>query len=414
MGRSNPLACAVVLALAVCTDAHAQNASHGQEIYQSICASCHGPAANDEHGIVTIGANNPAAILQAWQSRSEMRFLLSLYNAADRADIAAYLGAVKGGGSVTAAGTIQLSPTSLDFGALPLGVMGAARSVTVTGTSGSVAISAVASDNSAEFPVVGDTCTGTTLGVGATCHVDVAFTPNASGSRGATISIANDGSTNPVSFTAVGIGGIAAAVNYQGLWWGGAAENGWGLNFAHQGDVLFVTWYTYDATGKAAWLTMLASRTGPGIYGGPIVETHGSPYTATPYDPNAKQDTAVGNGTITFTSATAGTFSFTAKNVSRTLAISKVSLTGATPVCTYLATADLAAATNYQDIWWGGAAENGMGVNFAHDGDVIFATWFVYDVDGTPLWFVALLQRSVPNVYSGELDRASSAPFGAT
>ena len=30
------------------------------------------------------------------------------------------------------------------------------------------------------------------------------------------------------------------------------AEDGWGVNFAHQGDLLFATWYTYDANARAA------------------------------------------------------------------------------------------------------------------------------------------------------------------
>ena len=40
--------------------------------------------------------------------------------------------------------------------------------------------------------------------------------------------------------------------NYQGLWWNApaASESGWGINFAHQGDVIFATWFTYDLTGK--------------------------------------------------------------------------------------------------------------------------------------------------------------------
>ncbi|MGC1818702.1 MAG: S8 family peptidase, partial [Casimicrobiaceae bacterium] len=40
----------------------------------------------------------------------------------------------------------------------------------------------------------------------------------------------------------------AAAPNYQGLWWASPAgsESGWGINFAHQGDVIFATWFTYD------------------------------------------------------------------------------------------------------------------------------------------------------------------------
>ncbi|HEX6793354.1 MAG TPA: glycosyl hydrolase family 28-related protein, partial [Casimicrobiaceae bacterium] len=41
----------------------------------------------------------------------------------------------------------------------------------------------------------------------------------------------------------------AASPNYEGLWWASPAgsESGWGINFAHQGDIIFATWFTYDA-----------------------------------------------------------------------------------------------------------------------------------------------------------------------
>ncbi len=52
----------------------------------------------------------------------------------------------------------------------------------------------------------------------------------------------------------------AAAVNYQGLWFN-PAESGWGINFAHQGDLIFASWFTYDLTGKGTWLVMTASKT---------------------------------------------------------------------------------------------------------------------------------------------------------
>ncbi len=49
-------------------------------------------------------------------------------------------------------------------------------------------------------------------------------------------------------------------LNYQGLWWKspGGSEDGWGINFAHQGKTIFGTWFTYDATGKGWWLTLIA------------------------------------------------------------------------------------------------------------------------------------------------------------
>ncbi len=35
---------------------------------------------------------------------------------------------------------------------------------------------------------------------------------------------------------------------------GTPAESGWGINFAHQGDIVFATWFTYDTAGKPWWL----------------------------------------------------------------------------------------------------------------------------------------------------------------
>ena len=43
-----------------------------------------------------------------------------------------------------------------------------------------------------------------------------------------------------------------ASLNFQGLWWNAPAgsESGWGINFAHQGDVIFATWFTHDAMAR--------------------------------------------------------------------------------------------------------------------------------------------------------------------
>ena len=80
-----------------------------------------------------------------------------------------------------------------------------------------------------------------------------------------------------------------AVVNYEGLWWKSPAESesGWGINFAHQGDVIFVTWFTYDLNGKAWWLTMNADKSANGVYSGKIFQTHGPVFSATPFNPTA-------------------------------------------------------------------------------------------------------------------------------
>ncbi len=78
--------------------------------------------------------------------------------------------------------------------------------------------------------------------------------------------------------------------NYQGLWWNSPAESesGWGLNVAHQGDVLFATWFTYDAAGDGWWLAMTANRTAEGTYSGTLIETAGPAFSAIPFDPEGR------------------------------------------------------------------------------------------------------------------------------
>jgi len=207
----------------------------------------------------------------------------------------------------------------------------------------------------------------------------------------------------------------SAAPNYQGLWWNAPAgsESGWGINLAHQGDVLFATWFTYDAAGDGWWLSMTANRTAEGTYSGTLIESGGPGYSAVPFDPSKVTRTPVGNATLTFSDADNGTFSYTAKGVQQSKTITRFAF-GVVPTCTGASAAQIVTATNYQDLWWAaGGGESGWGINFTHQGDVIFATWFTYDADGTPLWFSATAGKVATGVYTGSLIRTTGPAFSA-
>jgi hypothetical protein len=96
---------------------------------------------------------------------------------------------------------------------------------------------------------------------------------------------------------------------YQGLWWGGAAQNGWGLSIAQQGQTLFATWFTYDADGNPAWFYMPgATRLADGHYAGALYRTTGGPWpTQVPYDGAMTKVLPVGTLELTFSGADAGT-----------------------------------------------------------------------------------------------------------
>ena len=73
-------------------------------------------------------------------------------------------------------------------------------------------------------------------------------------------------------------------------------------------------------------------------------------------------------------------------------------------------------ANNYQDLWWV-PAESGWGINISQQGDVMFATWFIYAANGQPTWvFLSRAERSgaLGNVFTGALSQAiSGSAFSA-
>jgi serine protease len=208
----------------------------------------------------------------------------------------------------------------------------------------------------------------------------------------------------------------ASGVNYEGLWWNSppGSESGWGMNLAQQGDVIFATWFTYDATGKPWWLSMTASASTPNVFSGTLYRTHGPAFSAVPFDPSRVSATAVGSGTLAFSDANNGTFAYTVNGVSQAKAITR-QVFGPLPACAFGAQADLSLATNYQDLWWAAPAgsESGWGVNFTQQGTTIFATWFTYDADGSPLWLSATLTPTAANTFAGTLYRTTGPPFDA-
>ena len=96
---------------------------------------------------------------------------------------------------------------------------------------------------------------------------------------------------------------------------------------------------------------------------------------------------------VSFPSADAGTLTYTVDGVAVTKQIQRMRFSTA-PTCSWSAF-DRSYATNFQDLWWN-PNESGWGINFAHQGDILFATLFTYGADGRSLWFVMSRRRSRP------------------
>ena len=105
--------------------------------------------------------------------------------------------------------------------------------------------------------------------------------------------------------------------NYQDLWWN-AAESGWGINLTHQGDTLFGTLFTYEASGRAVWFVMSSGARQPdGSYLGDLYRTRGSAFNSVPFNPiTAAGITRVGTMRLRFAHGEAGTLSYTVDGTS--------------------------------------------------------------------------------------------------
>ena len=169
-----------------------------------------------------------------------------------------------------------------------------------------------------------------------------------------------------------------AATNYQGLWWvAGGTENFWGINFAHQGDSSSAPGTPTTPAATSYWLSMLGNRTSAtsNVYSGDINVDVGPPFNNFV---GSATFSKVGTGTLTFSDGNNGTFDYRLNAgtggspvaVNQTKVLTRFDLgTGPQPTCTFSATANLTAATNYQDLWWAASGtEIGWGINFAHQG----------------------------------------------
>ena len=128
----------------------------------------------------------------------------------------------------------------------------------------------------------------------------------------------------------------AAVANYQGLWWN-PQESGWGVNFAHQGDIVFATWFTYDAARKPWWLIAQLNRTAGGAYAGGVWTVAGPPFNAVPFPPEGSAggavETPVGSASVTFANGNAATFAYTVNGSAQSRAITRQVFVAPGTVC---------------------------------------------------------------------------------
>ena len=108
------------------------------------------------------------------------------------------------------------------------------------------------------------------------------------------------------------------------IWWATFAENGWGMNIAQQGRVLFPVWYTYGADGKASFFTGQGGSWNGTVWSASVFTHASSAWLGVPYSPALFTSTKVGTMSLDFSDANNAIFTYTVNGVTQSKRIERM------------------------------------------------------------------------------------------
>jgi hypothetical protein len=197
----------------------------------------------------------------------------------------------------------------------------------------------------------------------------------------------------------------------SGLWYAGAQESGWGIDFTQRENHIFAAFYTYDSAGQPKWYfasdcRMPAPSLTSGTCTGDLYELTATPLFGVGSGGSHNPVTAAGTLSVNFADPSHATMSYTVGSVSRTVPIERQLFAGGTTAPTI----------DYTDLWFAGEASSGWGMAISHQYNKMFLAWFVYDASGKPTWYT-VSDCSVAangNGCSGDVYKVTGPPFGPT
>ncbi len=215
--------------------------------------------------------------------------------------------------------------------------------------------------------------------------------------------IADDDIVVPVfALLAAGVN-PAGVPNVQDMWWGGGAENGWGMSIVQHNATLFSVLYAYDNQGAPIWYVMPggswnAART---AYSGPLYLTRSAPYFA--YDASRFVVGApVGNASLTFANPRQAALDYAIDGI---IGHKDITRQPFGPV-------DSSDFGSHGDMWWGGPSQNGWGFAALQQYATLFSVWFTYDANGAPTWYTMPSGSWIDaSTYAGRMYRTRGAAW---
>ena len=114
-----------------------------------------------------------------------------------------------------------------------------------------------------------------------------------------------------------------AGFNVADMWWGGVAQNGWGISMNQRNAEIFAAWFTYGADRRPTWFILSGDQWSGNGVGTSIYRVTGDPWLGVAYDPAVRQVTIVGTAGMSFTDPANGTFTYAISNVPGSKAITR-------------------------------------------------------------------------------------------
>jgi hypothetical protein len=92
------------------------------------------------------------------------------------------------------------------------------------------------------------------------------------------------------------------------MWWGGAAQNGWGISINQRSSEIFAAWFTYGIDRRPTWFIVTGSTWNANSLNSSIFRVTGSPWLGLAYDATRVETANMGPGTLGFSDRALGTF----------------------------------------------------------------------------------------------------------
>lgn len=195
----------------------------------------------------------------------------------------------------------------------------------------------------------------------------------------------------------------ATTIDYQGMWWAGLEQSGWGISLSQEGDDLFPVVFAYDEQGQPTWYVVLNLYGDTPWYfynfGNGAYSPRSAPFHE--YDPS-RFTLGRGTGYFHFQFASPGAARFQVDLPGKDRAVwqlSRQDFSGDT----------LAPLQVASGMWWGGPSQNGWGVSIMQQPGGMFIVWMTYGEDGKPTWFVMPSGSWNGTIYEGPILRTSGA-----